>query len=163
MGRLAMLNCIIVGLARCLKININLSYLLKSITFDSTVYHSTKSNYMKPILLTIAFFFILNLAANAQLKKTAQMATLSPILLVAHGDIENYKKMHYMISTISYIGLYSITESMWKSAVMTLAMGVFKEIVYDSILGRGEPLWEDMKWNSLGTAQGIVFTVSLRF
>jgi hypothetical protein len=118
---------------------------------------------MKSIPLTIAFLFILNSAANAQLKEAAQLATLSPVILVIQSDMENYKKSHYMVSTISYLGSYIILESKWKAALLTILLGATKELVYDAALGRGEPLWEDMKWNTLGIGQGFVFTYSLTF
>lgn len=117
---------------------------------------------MKTILLTILLLFILNSAANAQLKEAAQLATLSPTILVIQSDMENYKKSHYLVSTIGYMGGYMILESKWKAAILTLFLGATKELVYDSILGRGEPLWEDMKWNTLGITQGFVFTASVR-
>ena len=118
---------------------------------------------MKAILLTLTLLFTLNASAAAQLKEAAQLATLSPTILVIYSDIDNYKKSHYMVSTIGYLGSYMILESKWKAALLTFLLGATKELVYDSILGRGEPLWEDMKWNSLGVAQGVVFTVSLDF
>lgn len=68
-----------------------------------------------------------------------------------------------MLSTITYMGSYMITDSVWKSAVISLAMGVSKELIYDRLLKKGEPLWSDMKWNTLGVVQGTVFTISLKF
>jgi hypothetical protein len=118
---------------------------------------------MKSFLLTIAIFFTLNSTVSAQLKEAAQLATLSPTILVIQSDMENYKKSHYMLSTITYMGSYMILESKWKAALLTILLGATKELVYDAMLGRGEPLWEDMQWNTLGTAQGVVFSVSLRF
>jgi len=118
---------------------------------------------MKKWLLMIALLFLAHNTAKSQVKEALQLATLSPTLIVASSDIKNYKKMHYTLSTVTYLGSYMITDSIWKSAAITLAMGVGKELVYDRLLGRGEPLWEDMKWNTLGVAQGVVFTVSLRF
>ena len=118
---------------------------------------------MKLTILTIVLLFILNTSANAQLKEATQLATLSPTILVIYSDIDNYKKNHYMVSTIGYLGSYMILESKWKAALLTLVLGTTKELVYDSLMGRGEPLWEDMQWNTLGTIQGLVFTVSLRF
>jgi len=118
---------------------------------------------MKSLLLTIALLFALNTTAQAQFKEAAQLATLSPVLLVIKSDIEGYKKTHYTISTIGYLGSYLVTESIWKSAAITLGMGLAKELIYDALLGRGTFLMEDMLWNSLGTAQGVVFTLSLRF
>ena len=91
------------------------------------------------------------------------MATLSPILIVMNSDIERYKKSHYTLSTISYLGSYMITDSIWKSAAITLGLGITKELVYDSLLDMGTPLWEDMLWNTLGVSQGVVFTFSLKF
>ena len=68
-----------------------------------------------------------------------------------------------MVSTIGYLGSYMILESKWKAALLTLLLGATKELVYDKMLGRGEPLWEDIKWNSLGVGQGFVFSYSLTF
>lgn len=118
---------------------------------------------MKPILLTITLLFLLNSAANAQLKEAAQLVTLSPTILVIQSDMESYKKSHYLLSTITYMGSYMILESKWKAALLTLMMGATKELVYDAMLGKGEPLRVDMQWNTLGVAQGFVFTVSLDF
>ena len=118
---------------------------------------------MKTILITVALILTFNISARAQLKEAAQLATLSPIILVVQSDMENYKKSHYMVSTIGYLGSYMISESKWKAALFTLLLGASKEIVYDELLGRGEPLWEDMKWNTLGVGQGFVFTYSLTF
>jgi hypothetical protein len=118
---------------------------------------------MKPVLLTLTLLFTLSTAAHAQFKEAAQLATLSPVLIVMYSDIERYKKSHYTLSTIGYLGSYMITESIWKSAVITLGMGLAKELVYDGLLGKGTPLFEDMLWNTLGVTQGVVFTVSLKF
>ena len=118
---------------------------------------------MKKALITITLILALSSAAQAQLKEAAQLVTLSPSILVIRADMDNYKKSHYMLSTLGYMGSYMILESKWKAALLTLLMGATKELVYDSFLGKGEPLWEDMKWNSLGMAQGAVFTISLEF
>jgi hypothetical protein len=118
---------------------------------------------MKTYLLSIAFLFMLNSTANAQLKEAVQLATLSPTILVIRSDMENYKKSHYMLSTITYMGSYMILESKWKAALLTIMLGATKELVYDSFLRRGEPLWVDMKWNTLGVGQGVLFSVSLNF
>jgi len=118
---------------------------------------------MKPLLLTLILLFFLSTAAKAQFKEAAQLATLSPVLIVMYSDIERYKKSHYTLSTIGYLGSYLVTESIWKSAAITLGMGLAKELVYDGLMGRGTPLVEDMLWNTLGTTQGVIFTLSLRF
>ncbi|PKD43282.1 hypothetical protein [Rhodohalobacter barkolensis] len=118
---------------------------------------------MKKTFLTIILGIVLSSAANAQLKEAAQLATLSPTILVIQSDMENYKKSHYMLSTITYMGSYMILDSKWKAALLTILVGATKELVYDSMLGKGEPLWVDMKWNTLGTAQGLTFTFSLSF
>lgn len=118
---------------------------------------------MKKWILVIVLMGLTHNVAKSQTKEVLQFATLTPLVLVVNSDIENYKKMHYTLSTLSYLSSYMITESMWKSALITLSLGIVKELVYDELLGFGEPLWEDMKWNTLGTAQGMIFTVSLRF
>lgn len=117
---------------------------------------------MEKILLIIISLALAR-TADAQIKETAQLATLTPTFLVVKSDIESYQKLHYSVSTTLYMGSYMITESYWKSAVMALLISASKEVVYDGLLGKGEPLWEDMKWNTLGTAQGAVFTLSLKF
>ena len=102
--------------------------------------------------------------AQAQLKETAQLATLSPAILVVYSsDMETYHKHHYLISNIGYMGSYMVLESKWKAALLTLALGVAKELVYDELLNRGTPLWSDMKWNTLGVTQGVVFTFAVDF
>jgi len=118
---------------------------------------------MKSLILFLAIFFSISSTSNAQLKEAAQLATLAPVIFVAQSDIENYKKLHYSISAMAYMGTYMITDSVWKSAVITLGLGIAKELIYDAMLGRGDPLLEDILWNTLGTAQGVVFTVSLKF
>jgi hypothetical protein len=118
---------------------------------------------MKKWILIIGLMVLVHNTARSQAKEVLQFATLSPTLLVVSSDIENYKKMHYTLSTVAYLSSYMITDSIWKSAAITLALGITKELVYDKLLGRGEPLWDDMMWNTLGTAQGMVFTVSLKF
>lgn len=107
--------------------------------------------------------FCVQTPVEAQVKQAAQLATLSPMLLVVQSDIKNYKKTHYTLSTVAYLGTYMITGSAWKSSAITLLLGVSKELVYDGLMGRGEPLLEDMLWNGLGVAQGAVFTLSLKF
>lgn len=118
---------------------------------------------MKKWILIMGLMFVVHTTAKAQVKETLQLATLSPVLVVASSDIDNYKKMHYTLSTVAFLGSYMITDSVWKSAVITLSLGIAKELIHDELMGRGTPLWEDMKWNTLGTAQGMVFTVSLKF
>ncbi len=118
---------------------------------------------MKPLLLTVVLFFALDSTVQAQFKEVAQLATLSPVILVATNDnLEDYLKLHYTVSSMVYLGSYIITDSIWKSAVITLALGLSKELIYDGLFGKGEPLLEDMIWNSLGTAQGAVFTLSFK-
>ncbi len=118
---------------------------------------------MKTLLLLLAITFFSTQASQAQFKEAAQLATLTPAFFVATSDIDNYKKLHYMISTIGYLGSYMITDSYWKSILITLGAGVVKELIYDGLLGRGEPLWEDMKWNTFGVGQGFFFTIALTF
>ena len=118
---------------------------------------------MKHTILLLILIALMAKPSQAQLKEAAQLATLSPVLIVMYSDIERYKKSHYTLSTIGYLGSYMITDSIWKSAAITLGMGIAKELVYDGLMGRGTPLWEDMLWNSLGVTQGVVFTVSLKF
>lgn len=119
---------------------------------------------MKIFLLVIAVTLTEVSAADAQIKQAVQLATLSPTIMVIYNDdLENYQKNHYMLSTIGYFGTYMITDCMWKSAFITLMMGAMKELIYDRLLEQGEPLWDDMKWNTLGVTQGAVFTVSLKF
>jgi hypothetical protein len=119
---------------------------------------------MKKLILILLFSIVITSQARGQLKEALQLATLSPTLVVVtHSDIINAHKLHYTLSTLGYISAYMVTDSYWKAAVITLAAGVAKELLYDGLLGKGEPLWEDMKWNALGTVQGAVFTVSLRF
>lgn len=118
---------------------------------------------MKKWILIIGLTFLVHNTAKSQAKEVLQFATLTPMIMVVTSDIENYKKMHYTLSTVIYLSSYMITDSVWKSALITLSLGIVKELIYDEMLGKGTPLWEDMKWNTLGTAQGVVFTVSLRF
>lgn len=118
--------------------------------------------FKKSLMIMILSVLTYN-TAKSQTKEALQFATLSPTLLVVSSDIEHYKKMHYTLSMVAYMGSYMITDSVWKSAVITLSMGIAKELIHDELMGRGTPLWEDMKWNTLGTAQGMVFTISLRF
>jgi hypothetical protein len=118
---------------------------------------------MKHVILFLLLAVITARTADAQLKEAAQLATLSPVLFVVTSDIENYKKLHYTLSTIGYLSSYIITDSIWKSAAITLVMGISKELIYDGLLKKGEPLMDDMKWNALGVTQGAVFTFSLRF
>lgn len=123
---------------------------------------------MKGFILLVVYMliFIVCTPANssAQIKETAQLSTLSPSLLVIYSsELEPYQKHHYLISTIGYMGSYMIFDSKWKAALLTLGLGATKEVVIDGLLGRGEPLWNDMIWNTLGVGQGFVFTVSLEF
>ena len=119
---------------------------------------------MKSWILVVLIFACAAGVCNAQIKETAQLATLTPAVFVIYSDHpEHYEKNHYLLSTIAYMGSYMITESKWKAALLTLALGASKEIIYDGLLNKGEPLWSDMKWNALGVGQGVVFTVSLDF
>ena len=121
-------------------------------------------SWIKSCILGMAVFIAGAGVCNAQIKEAAQLATLSPAILVIYSsNIENYEKNHYLLSTIGYMGSYMILDSKWKAALLTLALGAGKELVYDSLLNKGEPLWSDMKWNTLGVGQGVVFTVSLDF
>jgi hypothetical protein len=118
---------------------------------------------MKHTILLLILTAFLARPSQAQFKEAAQLATLSPTILVIYSDIENYQKSHFTVSTIGYLGSYMIFESKWKAALLTLLLGATKEIVYDGLLGRGEPLWDDMKWNTLGVGQGLIFTFALTF
>lgn len=121
-------------------------------------------NYIKSSVLGIIFFAVGSEVCSGQIKETAQLATLSPAVFVIYSNHpEHYEKNHYLLSTIGYMGSYMILESKWKAALLTLALGAGKELVYDGLMNKGEPLWSDMKWNALGVGQGFVFTVSLDF
>jgi hypothetical protein len=64
------------------------------------------------------------------LKETVQLATLSPVILVVYSsDMETYQIHHYLISTMGYMGSYIVLESKWKAMLLTLALGVTKELV----------------------------------
>ncbi len=119
---------------------------------------------MKFIVLILFLLSALPMESNAQIKTAAQLSTLSPALLVVYSnDLENYQKNHFMISTIGYMGSYMILDSKWKAALLTLALGATKELVIDALLNKGTPLWDDMKWNTLGVGQGIFFTIAIDF
>ncbi|WP_209388377.1 hypothetical protein [Rhodohalobacter sp. SW132] len=119
----------------------------------------------KSLIFTIVLFVIITLPqhSNAQYKEALQFATLSPTIMVIYSsELEHYQKNHFTLSTIGYLGSYIITDSIWKSALIALLLGASKELIYDGLMGRGEPLWDDMKWNTLGVFQGIGFTLSLK-
>lgn len=119
---------------------------------------------MKIFIFGIVIFAVGTEICNGQLKETAQLATLSPAVFVIYSEHpEHYEKNHYLLSTIGYMGSHMILESKWKAALLTLALGAGKELIYDGLLKKGEPLWSDMKWNAFGVGQGVVFTVSLDF
>lgn len=119
---------------------------------------------MKSLILLVVIFAFGIGDCNGQIKETVQLATLTPAVFVIYSDHpEHYEKNHYLLSTIGYMGSYMILESKWKAALLTLALGAGKELVYDELLNKGEPLWSDMKWNALGVGQGIMFTLSLEF
>ena len=68
------------------------------------------------------------------------MATLTPAVFVIYSNTpEHYEKNHYLLSTIGYMSSYMILESKWKAALLTLAIGATKELVYDGLLKKGEP------------------------
>lgn len=119
---------------------------------------------MKLTLLLLFLITALPVETKAQFKKAAQLSILSPTLFVVYNsDLENYHKHHFMVSTIGYIGSYMVLESKWKAAFLTLALGATKELVIDALLNKGTPLWSDMKWNTLGVGQGVVFTIAVDF
>ena len=119
---------------------------------------------MKTAILFVLLSSWVTQPADAQLKEAAQLSLLSPSLLVVYNsEMEIYHKHHYLISTIGYLGGYMVLESKWKAALLTLALGVTKELVYDELLNKGTPLWSDMKWNTLGVTQGVVFTFAVDF
>lgn len=121
-------------------------------------------NCIRSFILGIVILSVGSEVCSGQIKETVQMATLTPAVFVIYSDTpEHYEKNHYLLSTIGYMGSYMITESKWKAALLTLALGAGKELIYDGLLNKGEPLWSDMKYNALGVGQGIVFTVSLEF
>ena len=121
-------------------------------------------NRIKSCVLVALIFAFAAGVCNAQIKETAQLATLSPAVFVIYSDSpEHYEKNHYLLSTIGYMGSYIILESKWKAALLALALGAGKELVYDGLLNKGEPLWSDMKWNALGVGQGVVFTIAVDF
>lgn len=121
---------------------------------------------MKTFLISIflSFHFLFPVESNGQVKKVAQFSTLTPSLLVAsNSNIQPYHKSHFLLSTTAYLGAYMVTESEWKAALISFLLGVSKELVFDSLLRQGDPQIRDVAWNTLGIAQGVVFTVSLKF
>src|SRR6056297_2257837 len=119
-------------------------------------------NCMKCWIVLAVIFLLGSNVCDAQIRETFQLATLSPAVFVIYSDTpEDYEKIHYLLSTIGYMGSYMILESKWKAALLTLALGAGKELVYDRLLNKGTPLWSDMKWNTLGVTQGFVFTVTI--
>ena len=122
-----------------------------------------KSSVLLAVCLLI-FIVCVPAKCSAQIKEAAQLSTLSPSLLVIYSsEMESYQKHHFLISTIGYMGSYMVLDSEWKAALLTLVLGATKEVVIDGLMGRGEPLWNDMMWNSLGVGQGVLFTITLRF
>ena len=121
-------------------------------------------NCIKSFVLGIVILAVGAEVCSGQIKETAQLATLTPTVFVVYSDVpEHYEKSHFMLSTIGHMGSYMDTESKWKAALFTLAIGAGKELIYDELLNKGEPLWSDMKYNALGVGQGVVFTYSLDF
>lgn len=121
---------------------------------------------MKSLLISIflSFFFLFPAESDGQIKKVAQFSTLTPSLIVAaNNNIQTYHKSHYMLSSTAYLGAYMVTESEWKAALISFLLGVSKELVYDHLFGQGDPQIRDVAWNTLGIAQGAVFTISLKF
>lgn len=118
---------------------------------------------IKKVIAVVCLIWVFWGTAEAQVKEAFQMATLSPTILVLTSDtIDQSHKLHFTVSTIGYMGLYMVTESEWKAAVITLLLGATKELIYDDLMNQGTPLWSDMAWNSLGVGQGLLFTISLR-
>lgn len=118
---------------------------------------------MKRILFTVILAILFATSAKAQIKEAAQLATLTPTLfVVSSNDLIPAYKFHYTLSTVAFLSSYMITDSHWKAAVIAIMLGVTKELVYDGLMNKGEPAWTDMKWNTLGVAQGAVFTLSLK-
>ena len=114
------------------------------------------------LFLVISFLLCFNSMANAQFKEAVQLATLSPTALVLTSNTKDDFKLHYSVSTTVYLASYMVTESKWKAAAITLFLGAAKELVHDELLGKGDPKLNAMGWNTLGVAQGVVFTFSLK-
>jgi hypothetical protein len=115
------------------------------------------------ILFTILTLAIVR-TSEAQLKEAAQLATLTPTaLILSSKDIISAHKMHFTASTMLYLSSYMVTDSYWQAMLISLLIGAAKELIYDGLLNKGEPWIQDMKWNTLGVAQGAIFTLSLKF
>jgi hypothetical protein len=150
-----------------------LIYHLFNINFDSrlTTHDSRLTTHDSRLTMTSIKFYILFIilalvivrTSDAQLKEAAQLATLTPAAFVLSSDnIISAHKLHFTASTMLYLSSYLVTESYWKAAVISLLIGAAKELIYDGLLNMGEPWIQDMKWNTLGVAQGAVFTLSLK-
>lgn len=118
---------------------------------------------MKQLLLTIILITFITVPSIAQLKEAAQLATLTPTLfVVSNSDLIPGRKLHYSLSTVAHLSSYMVTGSQWKAITISVLLGLSKELVYDGLMNKGEPSLTDMKWNTLGVAQGVVFTFSLK-
>lgn len=117
---------------------------------------------MKKIILFITILIATNSTASAQFKETVQFATLTPTAFVLESSVRDEFKIHYVVSTSVYFATYMITESQWKAALITLFLGAAKELIYDDVFNQGDPRFDAMGWNTLGVAQGAVFTLSLK-
>jgi hypothetical protein len=134
------------------------------VRFAGSAMQQNRRPQLKHLALVILLVIFMHDTSSAQLKEAAQLATLTPTLLVVtSSDVIHAHKLHSTVSTVAYLGSYMVTGSTWKAMAITLFLGAAKELIYDGLMNRGEPWIQDMKWNALGVAQGTVFTLSLRF
>lgn len=89
--------------------------------------------------------------------------TILPLVFVlSSSDIRTDHQLHYVSSFAIQQVAYALTDCPYKSFLISLSVGAAKELIHDKLMGRGNAAWKDMRYNALGAASGLVFTLSIR-
>jgi len=78
------------------------------------------------------------------------------------GDIRPDHKLHYVSSYAIQQTAYIYTESLWKSAAISIGVGLAKELIHDKLMRRGNPSIKDMAFNTAGAGNALLFTIMIK-
>ena len=89
-----------------------------------------------------------------QLVIASLMTSLRDIIVAMINLKETDKQLHVLVCALIVVTLYPIIG--WHSVTIALIIGLGKEVVWDYLLGRGEPCVKDMIANVIGSVLGVV-------
>ena len=67
-----------------------------------------------------------------------------------------YDKKIHLIGSFAVCYLLSLIIVTWQAALVTLILGVAKELIYDKLMGKGTPEWADFAADAAGIIIALI-------